>query len=206
MAASSADDELRVGNADRERAIGLLNDALTGGYLDVYEFDERIQRVYAARSRGDLREVLDELPAAVQLFPGALPIPTGELVESASTAGLPDRQAQVTINAQAWSTLVRKGSWRVPARTLLSGSMGTFDLDLSQAILPDTPPEFELQLSWSTVKLRLSPTQVVRYDELQRSGWSPVRDRAGPPSRAGGAVIVLRGGLSTSTLVIRRNR
>ena len=39
MTDSGSDDQTRVGNAERERAIGLLNNALTDGYLDIHEFD-----------------------------------------------------------------------------------------------------------------------------------------------------------------------
>ncbi len=53
------DDAVRVGNSERERAIAHLNDAFAQGYLDVVEFEQRSERVYSSRTRGDLRGVLE---------------------------------------------------------------------------------------------------------------------------------------------------
>ena len=57
-------DDILVGNPERERAIGLLNDAFSSGYLDVTAFEDRSGAVYAARTRGQLRVTVDGLPTA----------------------------------------------------------------------------------------------------------------------------------------------
>jgi hypothetical protein len=55
-------DGMRASDADREAVAELLRTALSEGRLDLAEFDERLQRVYAAKTYGDLGGLLDDLP------------------------------------------------------------------------------------------------------------------------------------------------
>ena len=68
-------DEMRAGDADRQQVADRLRQALDEGRLDLHEYDERLQRTYAAKTYGDLDGLLDDLPAA-PLAPIAAP--TGE--------------------------------------------------------------------------------------------------------------------------------
>jgi hypothetical protein len=52
----------RVGDAGRERAIGVLQRALAKGQLAVDEFERRVEIAYAAQIRHDLRPILEDLP------------------------------------------------------------------------------------------------------------------------------------------------
>lgn len=55
-------DHVRIGYAERERAAALLGEHLAAGRLDTDEFDERVQRVYAARTGGELEPLFADLP------------------------------------------------------------------------------------------------------------------------------------------------
>ena len=57
-----SDLDLRVSDADRERTAARLRDAAGEGRLDVAELDERLERAYAARTRGELAELTADLP------------------------------------------------------------------------------------------------------------------------------------------------
>ncbi|HTZ43170.1 MAG TPA: DUF1707 domain-containing protein [Jatrophihabitans sp.] len=54
--------ELRVGTAERERAVQLLGEHLSAGRLDLAEFEERVTAAYAARTDGELRVPFRDLP------------------------------------------------------------------------------------------------------------------------------------------------
>lgn len=54
----------RVGDAERERVVGLLGEHVGAGRLELAEFEERIGSVYAARTRGELDVLLADLPRA----------------------------------------------------------------------------------------------------------------------------------------------
>jgi DUF1707 SHOCT-like domain len=52
----------RVGDDGRERAIGVLQRAFAKGQLTHEELDRRVEVVYQAQIRNDLRPVLEDLP------------------------------------------------------------------------------------------------------------------------------------------------
>ncbi len=56
------DDRLRVSDADRDRAAALLRDQFAAGRLTPEELDERLTAALRARTFGDLRRVLADLP------------------------------------------------------------------------------------------------------------------------------------------------
>ncbi|WP_143695128.1 hypothetical protein [Williamsia sp. 1135] len=95
-----------------------------------------------------------------------------------------------------WETVRRKGVWSVPPNILITGSMGTIDLDFTNTTLPGPVVNVQLQVSTSTVKLRVGADQEIRYTELDKSGWSSIKDKGGPPLRPGGSVINVSGSIS----------
>lgn len=57
------DPKIRCGDADRDRTAALLRQHLAAGRLTPEEFHERLELAYAARTQGDLDELLADLPA-----------------------------------------------------------------------------------------------------------------------------------------------
>lgn len=53
-----------VSDHDREQVVGRLRLAHAEGYLDLDEFGDRTGRAYGARTRAELDEVVEDLPAA----------------------------------------------------------------------------------------------------------------------------------------------
>jgi len=53
---------LRASHADREQVIGLLKVAFVHGRLTKEEFDERMDRAFAARTYAELTRLTDDLP------------------------------------------------------------------------------------------------------------------------------------------------
>ena len=58
-------DEMRAADADRQAVADHLKTALDEGRLELHEYDERLQRAYAAKTYGDLRDLLDDLPTPI---------------------------------------------------------------------------------------------------------------------------------------------
>jgi hypothetical protein len=61
-ASQAAQDRIRISDADREHATARLRDYFAEGRLTREELDERITAVLTARTAGDLRRVLADLP------------------------------------------------------------------------------------------------------------------------------------------------
>jgi hypothetical protein len=56
------DDDLRASQAERERVVDRLRAHAGDGRLEIDELEQRIEAAYAARTRGDLRALLRDLP------------------------------------------------------------------------------------------------------------------------------------------------
>ena len=54
----------RVGDRDRTNTADLLSQALAQGYIDLAEYETRVQAAYAAQTAEDLRAVVADLPVA----------------------------------------------------------------------------------------------------------------------------------------------
>ena len=57
-----SDQYLRVSDAEREAVCGRLAEHFAAGRLDQAEFDDRVRRAMSARTRGDLRGLVADLP------------------------------------------------------------------------------------------------------------------------------------------------
>ncbi len=71
MAAS--DGSIRASDADRERVAASLRDHYAAGRLTSDEFNERLDKTYAATTLGDLAGLQTDLPASTG--PGQFPVP-----------------------------------------------------------------------------------------------------------------------------------
>jgi hypothetical protein len=106
------DPRLRASDADRERTVQLLREHHAEGRLDMEEFHDRLNAAYAAKTMGDLDEILADLPG-IDLYrlpsAGLRPAPPG-------TGGwLPARRpsGSVTRSAAQWAT------WTVTSSALV---------------------------------------------------------------------------------------
>ena len=61
--------QLRIGNAEREKAATELGEHLAAGRLDADEYTDRVGKVYAARTAGDLAPLFADLPTLQQAPP-----------------------------------------------------------------------------------------------------------------------------------------
>src|SRR5580693_235556 len=57
-----SDQHIRVSDAERNSVAELLGQHYADGRLDQAEFDERVNRTMAAKTRGDLAGLFDDLP------------------------------------------------------------------------------------------------------------------------------------------------
>ncbi|WP_088987587.1 DUF1707 SHOCT-like domain-containing protein [Micromonospora chokoriensis] len=81
-------DGMRAADADREAVAERLRVALNEGRLDLHEYDERLQRAYAARTYADLEVLLTDLPPVAPTQRSGLTPVAG----AAPAVGVPDGQ------------------------------------------------------------------------------------------------------------------
>ena len=89
----------------------------------------------------------------------------------------------------------------MPAHLVITGSMGTADLDLSHALIHPIGCVIEVLASWTTVRRRDRRP----HGRLAGGSMSTLKDKVGPPTVPGGPVIDIRGRAGWTTVVLRRS-
>ncbi|MCT2586157.1 DUF1707 and DUF2154 domain-containing protein [Actinophytocola sp. S1-96] len=122
---------MRVSNNDRERVAQILHNAMAEGRLTVSELEERLDKVYAAKTFGDLEPVTRDLPVNRQApalqMPQAAPAPVNRVGGRGTSS-----------NAIAiMSGTERKGMWTIPPTFTSVAMMGGVEIDLTDARFED---------------------------------------------------------------------
>jgi hypothetical protein len=127
-------------DAERERAVARLRDAVGEGRLTLEEFSDRTEAAQLARTDQDLARLSRDLPAVPAAGDPSAPAAAG-----ASLPAAPDAHRAFC------SHLIRSGPWSLPRSSSWRSIFGTIDLDLRQARLADTESELQVYNLFGTV-------------------------------------------------------
>ncbi|MGW8378755.1 DUF1707 domain-containing protein [Streptomyces sp. ODS28] len=119
--------EVRASDADRDRVADILREALAEGRLDAEEHSQRLDAVYAAKTVGELRPLVRDLPAQPGHEADVRPAP-----QAAPPAAVGGSRQDNLIGIFAGS--VRKGRYRVPPRINAVAVFGGVEIDLTEAV------------------------------------------------------------------------
>lgn len=122
---------LLASDAERERSISVLRDAVSEGRLTLEEFSERVGLAHAARTDQELANLARDLP--------------GNPAASVPPAAVSEEHRALC------SHLTRRGPWSLPHRSLWRSIFGTIDLDLRQARLAGSETLLEVYNLFGTV-------------------------------------------------------
>lgn len=148
---------LRASDADREHVAQSLGRAFAEGRLSTEEHGERLEAAYAAKTMGDLRLLLADLP--VEFAPPSVP---GGL-QASQTADAATRYSGEPIVA-VFGEAKRSGRWLVRSGLNARAFFGTIELDLTEAILEQREVTITVNAIFGEVTLRV-PEGVVLHDE-----------------------------------------
>jgi hypothetical protein len=118
-------------DAERERSVALLRDAVGEGRLTLEEFSERVGLAQGARTDQQLAGLTRDLP-------------DDPATSAPPVAGSEEHRA-------FGSHLIRSGPWSLPARSSWRSIFGTIDLDLRQARLAGPETALEVYNLFGTV-------------------------------------------------------
>jgi hypothetical protein len=119
-------DQMRAGDGDREAVAQRLKGALDEGRLDIGEYDERMQRAYAAKTFADLDGLTADLPGTIpahqaQLAPRTAqdgPTPgqaIGEVQKPGGPPWIAGYAGVVVVCVIIWAvSCLATGEWRYP--------------------------------------------------------------------------------------------
>jgi hypothetical protein len=148
---------LRASDADREHVAQLLGRAFAEGRLSTEEHSERLEAAYAAKTMGDLRPLLADLP--VEFAPPSAP---GGLQASRSADAAAGYGGEPIV--AVFGAAKRTGRWVVRSGLNARAFFGSIELDLTEAILEQREVTITVNAVFGEVSLRV-PEGVVLHDE-----------------------------------------
>lgn len=149
---------LRASDADRDHVAALLGQALAEGRLDAEEHSERLESVYRAKTLGELRPLVADLP--VSFAPptaGSAPAPRRD---AAIVTGMPVTDSVMAVFGEQ----KRRGRWLVRSGLDAKAILGSIELDLTEAVLEQRELTISATSILGEVKL-IVPEGVMVVDE-----------------------------------------
>jgi len=147
---------LRASDADREHVAELLGKAFAEGRLSAEEHGERLEAVYSAKTMGELRPLVADLP--VTFAP-----PTTAVASGARPEGAALRYGGEPVIAVFGETK-RTGRWLVRSGLNARALFGSVELDLTEAVLEQREITITANAVFGEVIIRV-PDGVVLHDE-----------------------------------------
>jgi len=185
----ASNDTIRASHADREQVQAILQDALSQGRITPDEFAERTLVAAEARTLGELRPVLADLPAGYAGSSAAPVVAGGDVVEWRGTLG----------------SIERKGAWTVPARIRIHRRMGSVELDFTEAVFTAPVTDIELDVIGGSVEIRVPEGADVSIDEIAVSMGS-IEDHRKTRGSGGSPRLRFRGSLRMGSFEVRGPR
>ncbi|MFD2078551.1 Cell wall-active antibiotics response 4TMS YvqF [Actinopolymorpha cephalotaxi] len=179
---------LRASDADRERIVKVLGEALADGRLDVNEHSERLDAVYEAKTMGELEPITYDL-AATPGHPQPRPADRSANTPVVDPAGASESVDQMIA---IFGGVERKGRWRLRRRSRAVAVFGGVDLDLSEATFDAPEVVIELFALFGGVDVSLPEGVVIRNEASGIMGGISVKTGDAPPS-PDAPVVVIKG-------------
>ncbi|MEW2415103.1 DUF1707 domain-containing protein [Streptomyces sp. NPDC046866] len=192
--------ELRASDADRERVVERLRDAVAEGRLDMEEFEERLDAAYRSRTYAELEPLTRDLPAQGSA-PGA---GAGPAAGGVPAAAAPDGSWASRIGNSAYpassatavavmSGFQRKGAWTVPARFNAVAFWGGGELDLREANFAEREVVINCVAIMGGVQITVPPGVEVDVRGIGVMGAFDHDHRRGAPVAPGAPRVVVTG-------------
>ena len=182
--APAGPDALRASDAERDRAAAALGDAVATGRLTPEEHDRRLDRLYAARTRGDLAALLADLPV-------------GD-----GTALAPHHLFRKT--SATLAKVERAGQWTVPPASEATARFGVVILDLRHAAFPDDQVTIQANCLFGKVEILVPDNARVFDTGTVLLGRRTLPDS--PPAGAEGPVVHVQGRSRLGVLKVSRGK
>lgn len=205
--------ELRAGNTDREQVIVALRQAAAAGQLAEEELPARIAAAQAARTFGDLDQIIADLPItppSIELAPllPSSPVPTNSPVP-AWPSGVPLNPGPVGESPEnplvidaGWSSDQRKGNWVIPQFVRLRGGMGSVHLDCTEAMSPHSVIHVWVEGDLGTITIVVPEGWAADSNGLRKS-FGTISIKVPQEPTMGRPILVINGAMGMGTFIVR---
>ncbi|MFD9481576.1 MULTISPECIES: DUF1707 domain-containing protein [Streptomyces] len=176
--------ELRASDADRDRVVERLRDAVAEGRLDMEEFEERLDAAYKSRTYAELEPLTRDLPA-----PAGGPVARPAAGAEPWTGRIGAAGSSATAVA-VMSGFQRKGRWTVPARFDAVAFWGGGELDLREADFAQREVVINCVAVMGGIQITVPPGVELDVRGFGFMGAFDQRDNPGPSEPGAPRVVV----------------
>jgi hypothetical protein len=174
LPSSDPADAARAADADREAVAERLRMAAGEGRLDLEELDDRLGQAYGARTYGQLRALVADLPAQPVSGPGHDVLPEPETLVLKTTA----------------PNIKQSGRWVVPRRITAETTSGIITIDFTQATCAHREVAVEAVSKTGWIRLILPPGWAARIDPSS-TNTSHIRNKAAETPDPGAPTLIV---------------
>jgi DUF1707 SHOCT-like domain/Cell wall-active antibiotics response LiaF, C-terminal len=180
MSPRQAPRDLRASDADRDRVLVMLAEAVSDGRLTMEEHAERVQRACTARTLGELADLTSDLAVA---------------------SAQPVRLDGGRVISGIFGPARRDGRWVVPDTLTVTAMFGEVEVDFTQAILQAR----HVQLLTTVIggRLRLLVPDGVSVAVTTHVMVGRKRGGTPPPARSDAPVIEVKGVVLGGEIIVR---
>jgi Domain of unknown function (DUF1707)/Cell wall-active antibiotics response 4TMS YvqF len=184
---------MRVSNDDRERVAQVLHNAMAEGRLTVTELEERLDKVYAAKTFGDLEPLLRDLPIGNQAVHLTLPPPAAGTQPVQVPGNRIGGRGTSTGAVAIMSGADRKGLWTLPPTFTSFALMGGIELDLTQARFEEAETTIQAFAFMGGIEIYVPDDIVVQVNGVGFMGAFENHSNSDGQPRPGAPVVKITG-------------
>jgi hypothetical protein len=179
----------RAADADREAVAEKLRNAAAEGRIDFEELDDRLGQAYSAKTYGQLRALVADLPDQhVALLPqDALPEPETLVLKTKAP------------------NIKQSGQWAVPRRITAETTSGIITIDFTQATCPHREVMVEAVTRSGWVRLILPEGWAARVGPAS-TNTAHISNKAAETADPGAPTVIVTGHPATGYVRIRQRR
>lgn len=190
--------QLRIGHAERDRAVEVLRDAAGEGRLTLEELEQRIEVALAARTQGDLREVLADLIPAGTL---GVVLAGGSVTAQEAYAVGQTWDDPLVITAK-WDDENRVGVWDIPPFIECAPVAGNVKLYCLEARPLASLIDIVVAGGAGDIIIVLPPGWAANVDRVTK-GMGSVKSSVPTQPTPGSPLLIVRGAVGMGTLKVR---
>lgn len=197
MAQDSVGGHLRIGHAERDAAVAVLQDAASDGRLSMAELEERVEAALSAKTYADLDVLVADLSV--------------ELPWRRRSSGLAPRNSPTSVGYSredplrldgGMSSEKRTGPWTVPPFMVINQGLGSVRLNCLEATPAAELIDIVVIGGAGSVLLVLPTGWAVDADRLAKA-WGTKRVRAPHEPAPGQPLLLISGSLGLGTFRVR---
>ncbi|MGV1004110.1 MAG: DUF1707 SHOCT-like domain-containing protein [Candidatus Nanopelagicales bacterium] len=206
--AGSPLDRLLASDSDRAKFADRLGDAFAEGRLTREEYEERLGATMSARTYGDLRPVLADLPGSGAVLPAGehLPIarPAAHVAPASHWFPADNSYIPSSYAVAIFGGSTRKGQWVVPAELNAVAIFGGIELDLTSAYFSAQQVRVRAVAILGGIEITLPEGITVHIEGMGLLGGFD--DKAAGPGEPGAPQVIIEGVAIMGGVEIKRAR